>query len=118
MWHATPVKSEDKILRKCLKKETTFVLKNTREMHEITPFLSLKNPDSTLLSAFRDQFRRTNRINMVTPLIKYESVENAGVAFVKGVNEINEFFEKKKKSYKWRTSPDEQDNGLTISGTN
>ena len=84
-------------------------------MHEITPFLSLKNPDSTLLSAFRAQFRRTNRINMVTPLIKYESVENAGVAFVKGVNEINEFFEKKKS---YRTSPDEQGNGLTISGTN
>ena len=29
-------------------------------------------------------------------LIKYQSVENAGVAFVKGANERNEFFEKKK----------------------
>ena len=48
--------------------------------------------------------------------IKDQSVENAGVAFIMGANEINESFEKK--SDIRRTSPDEQGKGLTISGTN
>ena len=44
-----------------------------------------------------------------------QSVENAGVAFVKGANERNEFFEKINKR---QTTTDEQSKGLTISGTN
>ena len=44
-----------------------------------------------------------------------QSVENAGVAFVKGANERNEFFEKKKNQTEIY---DEQGKGLTISGTN
>ena len=43
-----------------------------------------------------------------------QSVENAGVAFVKKAHERNEFSEKKK----WRTSADEQGKGLKIYGTN
>ena len=40
-----------------------------------------------------------------------QSVENAGVAFVKGAHKRNEFFEKINKY-------DEQDKGPTISGSN
>ena len=48
---------------------------------------------------------------------KDQSVENAGVAFVKGADERNEFFEKINSDI-WLTSPVEQGKGLTISGTN
>ena len=47
-----------------------------------------------------------------------QSVENAGVAFVKGGDEINEFFEKETNSNITQTSQDEQGKGLTISVTN
>ena len=45
-----------------------------------------------------------------------KSVENAGVTFVKGANEGNEFFEKTNSNL-WQTSPDKQGKGLTVSGT-
>ena len=45
-----------------------------------------------------------------------QRVENPSVAFLQGANERNEFF--KKNSNKWRTIPDENGKGLTISGTN
>ena len=47
-----------------------------------------------------------------------KSVENTCVAFVKGANKRNEFLEKINNNNVWRTSSDEQDKGLTISGTN
>ena len=47
-----------------------------------------------------------------------QSVENAGVAFVKEANTRNESFEKITNSNIWRTSPDEQGKGLAVSETN
>ena len=51
--------------------------------------------------------------------VKHQSVENARVAFVKGADDGNKFFEEKKTvSNVWRTSAGEHDKGITISGTN
>ena len=51
--------------------------------------------------------------------MKDQSVENAGVAFVKGADERNKFFEKIKKLVMYaKTSAGEQGKGLIISRTN
>ena len=47
-----------------------------------------------------------------------QSVENACVAFVKGANERNEFFEIINKQLYMTNKPDDQGKGLIISGTN
>ena len=46
--------------------------------------------------------------------VKDQSIENAGVAFVKDANERNEFCDK----YKQAVMYDEKGKGLTISGMN
>ena len=43
VWHVAPIRLWDKILRKCLKKETKFVLKHHR-MHEIAPLKKIRTP--------------------------------------------------------------------------
>ena len=52
-------------------------------------------------------------------LIKNQSVENAGVVFVKGANERNDFFEKiNKQRYMWEAIWDEQGKWLSDLGMN
>ena len=85
-----------------------FIIKNTGK---------LCNDRTIKISGFYGGCRyRVNENPKLEAKLKHknQSVENACVAFVKGANERNELFEKKKQTGMY----DEQGKGLTISGTN